>query len=138
MVANGPFFLRTDPKPRPLEEKQEGKEGKEQTYSLQPRPRRNPNPPQPLVLLTQLLNLPPRLPLRMKQRNGLHHALIQPIARILGRQNPLHPNLRRSLYHLTLNAHGHEMESADSGICSLESGGEERRVGVGTLFDGDC
>jgi hypothetical protein len=138
MVANGHFFLRTDPKPRPLEEKQEGKEGKEQTYSLQPRPRRDPNPPQPLILLTQLLNLPPRLPLRMEQRNGIHHPLIQPIARILGRQNPFDACPRRGLNHLTLNAHSHEMESEDSGVMSLESGGEEGWVGVGALFDGDC
>jgi hypothetical protein len=61
----------------------------------------------------------------MEQRNGLHHPLIQPIARILSRQDPLHPNLRCSLYHLPLHAHGHEMEGEDGGVMALESGGEE-------------
>jgi hypothetical protein len=73
----------------------------------------------------------------MEQRNSLRHALIQPIARILGRQNPFNPHLRRSLNQLPLNAHCHEMESEDGDVMSLESGGEEGRVVVGALSDGD-
>ena len=73
----------------------------------------------------------------MKQRHTLHHRLIQPIARVLRRQNPLHACFGRGFDERCLFAHGHEAEGEDRGVDVLESGCEEGGIGVGAFLEGD-
>ena len=72
----------------------------------------------------------------MKQRHALYHRLIQPIARILRRQYPLHAGLGRRVDERLLLAHGHEAEGEDRGVDVFESGGEEGGRGVWAFLEG--
>jgi len=107
------------------------------TYRFEERICCDSNPFQALVCLAQFLDMSPRLHLLREHGRCIHHILIQTVASIFVRYDPLDSRLRCHIYHTVLRALCHEMKCKYYYILAIERVLQEVGVGVLTFMDGN-